>query len=194
MVLLLMCCGLSSGVHLTVRLCLWRLATAGPRGASSSCSWTVVSMPPVTTRLLPEHGRKRTPKMLAVCSVRSIAGPLSASGKRQMHTCGKQDMPLFSRALRDKQTSRLWMLNRPHVLLSRSQSVPCGHLRPRQGGSPPGSSTLGSRIPRGPPAPGVRIACAQRLRCRTTGSPARAAWPEVRLSARKTGLTWPKHR
>ena len=45
------CCGLSSGVQRTVRRCRWRLADAAAFGASSSCSCTVASIAPVTTRL-----------------------------------------------------------------------------------------------------------------------------------------------
>ena len=63
-----MCCGLSSGVHRTVRRWRWRLADAAACGASSSCSCTVASMAPVTTRL------QRHCAALACCTIHLITG------------------------------------------------------------------------------------------------------------------------
>ena len=39
------------------------------------------------THLSPQPGKNLTPKMFAACSVRSIMGPVSASGKRHRQTC-----------------------------------------------------------------------------------------------------------
>jgi hypothetical protein len=55
--------------------------------ASSSCSCTVWSMPPDTTRRLLEQGRNATPNRLAVCRVCRASGTRPVSGKCHSSTC-----------------------------------------------------------------------------------------------------------
>ena len=61
---------------------------AGQRGASSKDAHKVHCFRRGQgTHLSPQPGKNLTPKMLAACSVRSIMGPVSASGNCQRQTC-----------------------------------------------------------------------------------------------------------
>ncbi len=73
--------------------CLTGLEAAGQRGASSMHAHYMHDLGRGrVSHLSPLPGKNLTPKMFAACSVRSITGPISASGKRHRQTCSTSCM------------------------------------------------------------------------------------------------------